>query len=806
MTLPTLKEVLKSRLLLPAIVFFAVNSTHSYMFYQVNSFKIFMVFVGVTIIALIGDLITPQKYDKSIPWKWVLFAALPLLATIPGLIWYQAEYNYNFPYELSTSLVLLVWIIYLLRGTQQEKDLHPFLFLLGLTVIYAGAWAILERFGMDPFNFGGQQVMRVKSTFGNINYFAGFLVVMTPVMLTLAIPSRGIDTSSGKGILKSIPSVNWYFIIVFIFALVSLILTRSRAGMSATIISTACLIGFYLIAFAPQKYRKRILMGFLALILLAITALILAILFQEHLPTSRYTRLLTLRGWTPRLGSWTAAVESILSSPIIGYGLGSSYNLYFQFADPNARLYWHEHSYNHAHSEPLEYLQESGLVGLVVFVLFWGFLALSLIRLFSHNERSLFSKKLAIGVLCAFIGYHLQSFFSVAPRMMVTKLPLYTMIAVAIFLIGKYKTVESDDTSNRLFLDRIKGLAPSLLILVITAYLYIPWIIGQYKFVKIQRQRPSLRKAEQLEAMVKEYPDAYALDFLSHIQVQYRRVDQLQETLNTIDEVLPYYRELGHTKAVLAVLQRDLEKAKKAALTYQSEQDRYFHPTILLLMGLSLDTNDYPVFKTQLELLTRKLIFDKRLYTSFDADDVQIEFKPLDQAFFVEQGPDSFQFHWNEKYVDNFFKIGRSNRSQRSFTQNQRNSFVKTLAFHFQRNPYFRIQLKEAYKDESMKDVNNKIKQYYILSQAMTRERNKILKQQKRELGRTARSEWPSLKKKQVAEVKQQMKPYQDQLDSVRVYLKERTNWPQFQKRQDFVRAFIQEFTKVIYPGRAKAD
>ena len=59
---------------------------------------------------------------------------------------------------------------------------------MGLTVIYAGIWALLEKTGYHPLYWHSEPAPRVKATFGNENYFAGFLIVVLPVLLTQAVP------------------------------------------------------------------------------------------------------------------------------------------------------------------------------------------------------------------------------------------------------------------------------------------------------------------------------------------------------------------------------------------------------------------------------------------------------------------------------------------------------------------------------------------------------------------------------------------------------------------------------------------
>ncbi|MCG8337327.1 MAG: O-antigen ligase family protein, partial [Proteobacteria bacterium] len=596
MKIPTINELLRSKLLVAGLIFFLVNIGYTYKFYQVNSFKILMVLIGVSVLAVWSDLLFPKKVDSRFPWKQTLIVAVPLIATLPGIIWYQGDYNYNFRYELASNLILIVWITYLYRGTETKDDLHPFFLLIGVTVIYAGLWAFLERAGLHPYNWGAP-VSRVKSTFGNINYFAGFLVVLTPVLLTLFLPNSLKDLRSFKALFPASNRASFFYSVAFIFAVVSLILTQTRAAQGATMVSLAVVVFFYVYAFIPADYKKMTLVAGIVIGVTGVLLIVLLFLIRDYLPETRYTSLLFLEGWTPRFAGWIPAINSIKASPLIGFGLGSSYNLYFYFIDPDSRLIHAEHSYNHVHSEILEYMQEAGIIGFVVYLLFWSYIAFLLFKTISSEKSDPLLKKIAVGIIGGFIGYHLQGAFSVAPRMMVVKLPLFTLIGLT-FVLVKLSFEQKTFETNHSMLARTKSVLPALIVLTFVWIMFSPWLIGQNSFIKNRSSRPSLAQVEKLEKIVKKYPDAYALDHLTHLQIKYRRTKQLQETVDMIDQVLPHYRDLGYTKALLALINKETLKGKKVAIEFQNTRDRYHQANIFLLMGIAIDSNDYELFKT----------------------------------------------------------------------------------------------------------------------------------------------------------------------------------------------------------------
>lgn len=303
--------------------------------------------------------------------------------------------------------------------------------------------------------------------------------------------------------------------------------------------------------------------------------------------------------------------------------------------------------------------------------------------------------------------------------------------------------------------------------------------------------------------MVEEHPDAYALDYLSHLQMQYRRATQLQKTVDKIDVILPNYRELGHTKAILAVLQKDLQKAIKLGLQYQNEHDRYHKPILYLLLGLSIDTQNYPLFKQQFEFLVRKIVFDSRLYYSLNADDVIIKIQPFNKQFEIISKEKGLEFIWNEKLIKSFYQTAVRNRIAGQFSMDNRQKFISSLAYVISRAPYFQIQLKGEFKKDR-KTVNEKMQLYFVSSQSLNQKKQKLALKHNKHLAMIKRSEHPALRKRQQEEMQKMIEPLNKQISEAAEYLKTRTNWGEFMQRRGFANAFIKDLINVIYPGRGQ--
>ncbi|MCP4297033.1 MAG: hypothetical protein GY786_15625, partial [Proteobacteria bacterium] len=151
------------------LLFLLVNLFTSYMFYQVNSFKIVMVLGGVTLLFLVA--LWPGKWaiKEQPPLKVWLILSLPLLMTFPGFLIQGGNSNYNFDYELVSNLVLILWAGFLYQTINSESSLDIFLGFIGSCIIIVSIWALTSKLGINPLD----DTNSIKASFGNRNYFAG---------------------------------------------------------------------------------------------------------------------------------------------------------------------------------------------------------------------------------------------------------------------------------------------------------------------------------------------------------------------------------------------------------------------------------------------------------------------------------------------------------------------------------------------------------------------------------------------------------------------------------------------------------
>lgn len=801
MTIPTLRELVRSRLLLAGLLFLAVNSWASYMFYQVNSYKIFLVLIGVGFLAVWNDLLFSRNAEPQIPWKMSAILLLPIVAGLPGFILHQGRYNYNVWYELTPLLLLSLWAMYLYRGVSKERDLSPFFFFIGLTVFYLGIWALLEKTGYNPLQWGEMPLDgRVKATFGNINYFAGFLVLVIPLLAALALPEKFNDLFSFRYFWRPHSFALLFYRLAFVLACLSLVLTYTRAAQVAVLAGLLFLLFLFGYSTATESWKKRLHLLFWICLFCGGGLLVGLYFLSESLPDHRYLELFSLEGWVSRFAGWQPAWDSIKASPWFGYGSGSSYNLYFQFVDPNARLLFESyHSYNHVHSEFLELLQEGGVVGILLHLFFWIYLLYLLLNVLFSDQASPFLKRVSIGLLCGFTGYFLHSCFSVAPRMVVVRLPLYTMIALS-FISHKMVQGEQEEQGRRSIKNRFLFFLPALTILVFVCLTFYPNLMGQYLYAKILREPDIRTRMAELEKMVRRYPDIYALDHLSKLQLRFRKVTDLEKTVSLIDQTLPDYRELGYSKMWLWLLQGNLGKAVSQGQRYQWEQDRYYKPVILLMMDVAFGANDLRLFKQQFQLLARHMLFKSRVYFSVDVEAVKIPIVRLKGVMDIVENKDSFIFKWNEDTVYSFFDVGRDIRVVNSYSMQNKNHLRNYLMHHFAKHPFFDLRIREGFSATEEKQIREQLDYYLHSSLQLQEEMRVLVSQSKEDSDSTSPQERKELVKVEKEQIDALKKLHKERKTQAMDFLEEKTYWQEYLNKEDFKRKFIRELGDIIFP------
>jgi len=750
----SIRNLIKDPALIMGLLFFMVNIFISYILYHVNSLKIFLVLSSVTLLVITAVLNRKFFFKQSPPFLLWGILSVPLLLTFPGLIIEGGNNNYNFNYELVSNITTILWAGFLYQSVKSEFSLHYFLSIISVCVVFVSIWAVTTKFGLNPFD----NSKTVSASFGNRNYFAGFLILLYPVFLSLSVPSKFYNIGD------TFKGIKIFYFLGAVASLVAVFVIQSRAAIVAAMVSTLAVCLITLFKFVKSKNTQ-------VKILISLTCLIITLLgiiftlYKIDFFGNRWANAFYASEWFGRTVPWAAAWESIKAAPWFGFGLGSSYNLYFTFVQADARLFLSTYKYNHAHSEYLEYIQESGLLGAIGFLIFWGYLFFQLYKLIRYSKNK-FISKLAIGILAGLIAYLIQCIFSVAPRMMVVKFPLFTLFGLIFILMNFEKINKIKNHPKSSFFNISSYYLPLFFMTILSWYLYIPWMEGQYNFNKIRKSPNSITKVKQLESLVENHADIYALRYLADKQVDYSRWDELQKTINTLEKVIPYYSGIGYEKILLAKMKGDFTKAIKDGKYFQA-RDRYYIQSIHILIEIAIKNNNQDLFFEQLSLLTRFLIFESGLHKINKEESVIINIGQSKNLFSFVDKPEKLIITWNVIELQNLMNTSRINLNNKKWKNTERGVFVTSLEKLIVPTPYLQLKIYPEFQDQKLNIVNH-VREYFLLKENKRQDYNRI----------------------KVLETQ----------------LSEQAQWEEYLKRNQLKNLIIQHLIQMVFPHAMKSE
>lgn len=219
----------------------------------------------------------------------------------------------------------------------------------------------------------------IHISWGHSNYLATFFVLLIPIAMGLVLYKQNKKSTS------------LYLIISLFLLLTGLIVTESRAGVIAAMIS---FLIFIIYTFRELKPR---------LVILIIAGILICILNPAF--TTVLDRMLTLSTSSSsfvRVQLYKGAWETFLSHPFIGAGLGSL-GYYMEEITGRETIT--------AHNIILQFLGETGIIGVLSFLclLFMNYRGIR--KLLILSPKGSFSHLWGVGLFCGFIGVMIQSLF-----------------------------------------------------------------------------------------------------------------------------------------------------------------------------------------------------------------------------------------------------------------------------------------------------------------------------------------------------------------------------------------------------------
>lgn len=269
-------------------------------------------------------------------------SALYTLSILSGIL---SVHHYTSIWSVAKLTNYLVVFLLISALVRHRNDFKRIVFLLLIMAGFLSIFGFIKWAGYSPFpwwEYSAQSgvTYRLSSTFVNADHFAGYLEMVTPILIALMVTGYLDD--------KIIPGAA-----LAVIMLLALILTHSRGGWIAFFVGLIFLIACLLTD--KKVNKKRAFWGILAGLFM-----ILGVVFVEPTLTKRlltFFQMEYIPNFRGRIIAWRGVVNLIFDHPFFGTGPGTFSGIFTQYQPAGTGGAF----YNHAHNDYLEFISEVGI-------------------------------------------------------------------------------------------------------------------------------------------------------------------------------------------------------------------------------------------------------------------------------------------------------------------------------------------------------------------------------------------------------------------------------------------------------------
>lgn len=295
-----------------------------------------------------------------------------------------------------------------LTDTEKETLINTLL----PAVLITGIYGIFQHFGLDLIKWLSDYGGRPFSSFGNPNFYAGYLVLVIPLALLRAVFLKG--------------SIRYLWAAACLLSLLNLLWSRTAGAWIAFAASMIYSLSLSAVFAQDPKKRTRLLASGLAV---AAIALIIAGSRFYKQPGGYFDG--KANSVTERVFKWRTALEMIKQYPVTGVGAGNlkvNYALYQAKVRDKAGYELRSTSESNVHNEYLQVFAETGLLGLLGFLGIFIFYFSDILR---KNREDFFSPYLSVGVSAGVLGSLVYCLSNFPLRIIPTAVTLFVFMGIS---------------------------------------------------------------------------------------------------------------------------------------------------------------------------------------------------------------------------------------------------------------------------------------------------------------------------------------------------------------------------------------
>ena len=451
------------------LLFFLTPFIFTWMNQELFEFsKMLFVYLLTTIIAalwLTRMVVTQKLIFKRSKLDYFLLAFLvsqvisTLFSLHPRTSWFGYYTRFNGGLLSTITYITLFYAFVSNIKKTQLKAIYSSLFLSALIIsLYAipehfahspSCWLITQKFDTNCWSDNNNPRFRVFATFGQPNWLAAFLITIIPL---------NIDSFLKKK--KWLDRL--YLILVLGASTLALLFTKSRSGLLGLGVALVFYAFWKILLNKKERLNNFLKLSGVALIILLISLFTgtpftpkLSDLLQGKTNISEATPVAeTQAGGTPseeiRKIVWQGAIKIWQRYPIFGSGVETfAYSYYLDRPLAHNLVSEWDFLYNKAHNELLNFLANSGLVGLVSYLTLFVMIFYLGLKQFLNNKKDSRSLAILAGLLAMFIS----NFFGFSTVM--SNLLLFGLFAIVIMnekneKNEKLATIENIDKTEKI--------------------------------------------------------------------------------------------------------------------------------------------------------------------------------------------------------------------------------------------------------------------------------------------------------------------------------------------------------------------
>ncbi len=496
-----------------------------------------------------------EKVDGSYKYLMpiLIYMLLILISSIfRGRLTRHISYFWSFK---EFSLVIFMFLIFENFSKLKLKYIVNTFIVMVFVISFYG---LLQKFGLDFFDWQQFGTRRIISSFANPNLFSAFLVGTLPIVLWKIV---NIENIKATLTLKKIKFFDIITIIAFFLSISAIFLTQTRAGLIALAVGgIILLISNYFLKVKLFNFKK--VKPLIILILIFITVIFIVKRDIILTPVSRLVNvsLSKTKSTDFRALAYPSVLNGVKDNIFPGVGSGNFFNYFPLYKSndflrnfPSDRIV-----VMHAHSEFFEVAFELGIIGLILFLWMIFFIIKS-----GYRDQNPFKIFLTI----SFIMLLVTNLFSVNMRYFPSRFLFYTLAGL---IIGNFK-VNINKKPDRKGWFRI---IPVIIILIVgTFFSFMEFksdvlLRAGNREQYFKRQNNALEKyTAASETFLCNYFAGYNMINLAYILKDYN--EDFLRRLRFYNEFYPYFKDYH---LITARIYTDLEEFEKAEAEFLIEE------------------------------------------------------------------------------------------------------------------------------------------------------------------------------------------------------------------------------------------